>query len=152
MAAPTSQWKGSMKLVSFGPSFTALALAVTATVGLAAGNAAAVDRHHHPERLNATAYYGTLDIVGRQTNNLKAKFTKVDGTAVAGLPVKFTVSWDRFFLCEATTDTNGYAECKNSPLPAPLPLTQLVLHGYDATFDGNHQYAPASAHNSVGVP
>ncbi|MFF7730843.1 hypothetical protein [Streptomyces sp. NPDC008001] len=40
--------------------------------------------------------------------------------------MKFTVSGDKSFLCEATTDTNGYAECKNSLLPAPLPLTQLV--------------------------
>jgi hypothetical protein len=114
-------------------------------------SASALD-HHGPERLNATAYYGSFDVLARQTSGLKAKFTRVDGSPVAGLPVKFTAAGEKAFLCEATTDTNGYAECKNSPVP-PLPVSaaKLLTGGYDATFDGNEQYAPVSAHNSVGI-
>ncbi|KOU36261.1 Ig-like domain-containing protein [Streptomyces sp. WM6378] len=137
-----------MKLATPRRSITGLAMALALCAGVV-GSAAAAD--HGAQRLNATAYYGSLNVLARQTHDLKAKFTRVDGSPVAGLPVKFTVTGEKAFLCEATTDTDGYAECKNSPLPAPLTLEQLLLKGYDATFDGDDRYAPVSAHNSVGL-
>ncbi|WP_370420772.1 hypothetical protein AB8O64_21690 [Streptomyces sp. QH1-20] len=124
------------------------------TTGVFASAAQAADggRGHEKTRLNATAYYGSLDPLARQTHGLKARFVKTDGTPVEGLPVKFTVSGEKTFLCNATTDSDGYAECKNSPLPLGVPTVKALLYGYDATFEGNAHYAPVNAHNSIGVP
>jgi hypothetical protein len=142
-----------LRSLARGAAATAAVLALGGAF-TATGASALDHRGHHgtPERLNATAYYGSFDVLARQTSGLKAKFTKADGTPVVGLPVKFTVAGEKAFLCEATTDTNGYAECKNSGLP-PLPVSavKLLTGGYDATFDGNDRYAPVTAHNSVGV-
>lgn len=106
-----------------------------------------------PERkpLRATAYYATLSIVARQVDGARVNVTQVDGTPVPGLPVKFTISGDRSYLCEAVTDPNGNAECRQAPMPIGLPLTYLLLNGYDATFDGNAHYTPVTAHNTVGA-
>ncbi|OKI01455.1 hypothetical protein A6A06_20820 [Streptomyces sp. CB02923] len=126
-----------------------LASALTVTAASALDHR---DRPAAPERLNATADYGSFDVLTRRTSGLRAKITETDGTPVAGLPVKFTVADEKALLCEATTDTDGYAECKASPLP-PLPVStiKLLTGGYDATFDGNPRYAPVSARNSIGV-
>lgn len=104
-----------------------------------------------PQRLVATAYYGTVNVLARQTNQLKAKLTQSDGTPVPGLPIKFAISADSSYLCQAITNPDGYAECTNSPLPATVPLAQLLLGGYDAYLDGNARYLPVDAHNSVGI-
>ncbi|MFH8343961.1 hypothetical protein [Streptomyces sp. NPDC018045] len=132
-------------------STTALTLASALTV-TAASALDHTDRPAPPKRLNAKAYYGSFDVLARQTSGLKAKITEVDGTPVADLPVKFTVTGEKAVLCEATTNTSGYAECKKSHLP-PLPASavKLLTGGYDATFGGNPRYAPASTHNSVAV-
>ncbi|MFD7667686.1 hypothetical protein [Streptomyces sp. NPDC059788] len=132
-------------------STTVLTLASALTVTAAS----ALDQREHPiapKHLHAAAYYGSFDVLARQTSGLRAKFTEADGTPVGGLPVKFTVAGEKAFLCEATTDTHGFAECQNSPLP-PLPASavKLLTGGYDATFDGSPRYTPASAHNSVDV-
>jgi hypothetical protein len=104
-----------------------------------------------PERLNATAYYGTLDVIARQTLGLKARFVTLEGYPVGRLPITFVTTGERFPLCDATTDANGYAECRNGPVPPPVSLANLLVNGYDATFDGNRRYAPVSAHNNIGI-
>ncbi|MFH8410798.1 hypothetical protein ACH4FX_39405 [Streptomyces sp. NPDC018019] len=132
-------------------SITALTLASALTVTAAS----ALDHREQrpaPKRLHATAESGSFDVLARRTSGLKAKFSEVDGTPVAGLPVKFTVSGEKALLCKATTDPDGYAECKNPGLP-PLPVSavKLLTAGYDATFAGNSRYAPATAHNTVSI-
>ncbi|MFC7307883.1 hypothetical protein ACFQVC_27110 [Streptomyces monticola] len=138
-----------LRSLARGAGVTAAALALGSV--FTASGAFAADYQGTPERLNAAAYYGSVDVLARQTHGLKAKLTKVDGSPVAGLPVTFTVAGEKTTLCEATTDTNGNAECQNSPLPLGIPTVKLVTAGYDATFDGNARYAPVSAHNSVGA-
>ncbi|RSO15014.1 hypothetical protein DMH15_38860, partial [Streptomyces sp. WAC 06725] len=83
-------------------STTALTLASALTV-TAASALEHQDRHAAPKRLNASAHSGFFDVLTRQTTGLKAKFTERDGTPVAGLPVKFTVSGEKTLLCEAAT-------------------------------------------------
>ncbi|MFK8849762.1 hypothetical protein [Streptomyces sp. Ac-502] len=71
---------------------------------------------------------------------------------MAGLPVTFTVAGEKALLCEATTDTDGYAQCKKSRLPSLLAsAVKLLTGGYDTTFEGDSRYAPVSTHNSVAV-
>ncbi|MEV6342310.1 hypothetical protein [Actinoplanes sp. NPDC051851] len=103
------------------------------------------------ERLHATAYYGTLDVIARETLGLKARFITITGRPVPNLIITFVTTGERFPLCEATTDLNGYAECNNGPVPPPISLANLLVNGYDATFWGNTRYAPVSAHNNIGI-
>jgi hypothetical protein len=126
---------------------TAAALASVAV----ASPAQAAKAPFAPERLNATAYYGTLDVIARQTLGLRARFVTLRGRAVPGLPITFVTTGERSFLCDATTDLNGYAECRNGPVPPPISLANLLVNGYDATFDGNRWFAPVSAHNNIGI-
>ncbi|KWT61019.1 hypothetical protein ADL21_16115 [Streptomyces albus subsp. albus] len=132
-------------------STTALTLASALTV-TAASALEHQDRHAAPKRLNASAQSGSFDILTRQTSGLKAKFTERDGTPVAGLPVKFTVSGDKTLLCEAATNAGGYAECESPAFP-PLPASavELLTTGYDATTHGTLHYAPTTAHNTIGL-
>jgi len=124
---------------------TALAAVAAATPALAA------QTRSRPRQLNATAYYGTLDVVARETLGLRARFFTIEGRPVARLPIAFVTTGERSFLCHATTDYNGYAECRNGPVPPPVSLLNLLINGYDATFEGNRLYAPVSAHNNIGV-
>ncbi|WP_229076602.1 hypothetical protein [Actinoplanes sp. DH11] len=103
------------------------------------------------QRLIATAYYGTLDIIARETLGLKARFITVGGRPVPNLVVNFVTTGERFPMCEATTDLNGWAECRNGPVPPPQSLANLLVNGYDAVFDGNRYYLPVSAHNNIGI-
>jgi hypothetical protein len=103
------------------------------------------------QRLHATAYYGTLDVIARQTLGLRARFITLTGRPVPGLIVTFVTTGERFPLCEATTDLNGIAECANGPVPPPVSLANLLVNGYDATFYGNRRFAPVSAHNNIGI-
>ncbi|MFI2238418.1 hypothetical protein [Streptomyces chrestomyceticus] len=132
-------------------STTALTLASALTVTAAS----ALDHNDQPappKRLNAQAYDASFDVLARQTSGLKTRISEADGTPVAGLPVKFTVAGEKALLCEAVTDTDGYAECKKSRLPSFLATAvKLLTGGYDTTFDGNTRYAPVSTHNSVAV-
>ncbi|WP_050507995.1 hypothetical protein [Streptomyces sp. NRRL B-11253] len=132
-------------------STTALTLASALTV-TAASALEHQDRHTAPKRLNASAHSGSFDVLTRQTTGLKARFTERDGTPVAGLPVKFTVSGEKTLLCEAATDTSGYAECKPPALP-PLPASavKLLTAGYDATTHDTPHYAPTTTHNTIGL-
>lgn len=132
-------------------STTALTLASALTVTVAS----ALDHNDRPaplKRLNARAYDASFDVLARQTSGLKAKISELDGTPVAGLPVKFTVAGEKALLCEAITDTDGYAECRKSHLPPLLAsAVKLLTGGYDTSFDGDTRYAPFSTHNSVAV-
>ncbi|MFD9637551.1 hypothetical protein [Streptomyces violascens] len=82
-----------LRALARGTAVTAAALALSGA--FTANGASALHHHSTPERLNTTAYYGSFDILARQTNGLNAKFTKVDGTPVAGLPVRFTVAGEK---------------------------------------------------------
>ena len=128
-----------------------LAAAAALTVVAAASPAHAAKAPFAPRRLHATAYYGTLDVIARQTLGLKARFITLEGRPVAGLPITFVTTGERFPMCDATTDLAGYAECKNGPVPPPVSLANLLVNGYDATFEGNRWFAPASAHNNIGI-
>jgi len=128
-----------------------LAAAAALTSVAAASPVRAAEAQFGPQRLYATAYYGTLDVIARQTLGLKARFFTLDGRAVPGLPITFVTTGERSFLCDATTDLGGYAECRNGPVPPPVSLANLLVNGYDASFDGNRWYAPVSAHNNIGV-
>ncbi|MEU4688136.1 hypothetical protein [Actinoplanes sp. NPDC023714] len=103
------------------------------------------------QRLIATAYYGTMDIIARETLGLKARFVTVGGRPVPNLIVNFVTTGERFPMCEATTDLNGWAECRNGPIPPPQSLANLLVNGYDAVFDGNRYYYPVAAHNNIGI-
>ncbi|GAA2669916.1 hypothetical protein Apa02nite_016950 [Actinoplanes palleronii] len=129
-----------------------LAAAVTlAGIAAASPAQAAPAPKTSPIRMNATAYYGTLDVIARETLGLKAHFTTWDGRPVANLPIQFTTTGERFPLCEATTDFGGWAECKNGPVPPPVSLANLLVNGYDAVWLGNRRFAPVSAHNNIGI-
>ncbi|MEU7904354.1 hypothetical protein [Actinoplanes sp. NPDC049118] len=104
-----------------------------------------------PMRLNAVAYYGTMDVIARETLGLRARFTTIDGRPVAGLPIQFVTTGERWFMCEATTDLNGFAECRNGPIPPPISVLNLLVNGYDAIFEGNRWFRPVMAHNNIGV-
>ncbi|MEU4216606.1 hypothetical protein [Actinoplanes sp. NPDC026623] len=104
-----------------------------------------------PRRLNAVAYYGTLDVIARETLGIRARFTTIEGRPVVGLPVQFVTTGERWFMCEATTDFNGFAECRNGPIPPPISLANLLVNGYDAIFEGNRWFRPVMAHNNIGV-
>jgi hypothetical protein len=128
-----------------------LAIAAALTSVAAASPAQAAPAPFGPRRLNAIAYYGTLDLIARQTLGLRARFTTLEGRPVPGLPIAFATTGERSFLCDATTDLGGYAECRNGPVPPPVSLANLLVNGYDATFEGNRWFAPVSAHNNIGV-
>lgn len=147
----TCTWRWSSTIFTKSKIATVCAAFVLAIAPIFLPAASASASTEAPERLNATAYYGKVNVLAREVTDPKAKFMKVDGTPVHGLPVKFTVTGEKSFLCDATTDTNGYAECRNAPIPLVIPLVQLLLSGYDATFDGNAWYTPVNAHNSVGL-
>ncbi|GLY05728.1 MULTISPECIES: hypothetical protein [Actinoplanes] len=123
----------------------------TAAVVTAAPTPAQAAPEVRPIRLNATAYYGTMDIIARETLDLRARFFTYDGRPVAGLPVQFATTGERWLLCEATTDFNGYAACRNGPIPPPVSTLNLLVNGYDAIFEGNRRFAPVSAHNNIGI-
>lgn len=128
-----------------------LAIAAALTSVAAASPVQAAEGRKGPQRLNATAYYGTLDVIARQTLGLKARFVTLEGRPVPRLPITFVTTGERHFMCDATTDYNGYAECRNGPVPPPVSLANLLVNGYDATFEGNRRYAPVSAHNNIGI-
>ena len=128
-----------------------LATAAALTSVVAAASPAQAAKAPRPARLNAVAYYGTLDVIARETLGLKARFFTYEGHPVSGLPIAFVTTGERSFLCEATTDLAGYAECRNGPVPPPVSLANLLVNGYDATFEGNRRYAPVSAHNNIGI-
>jgi hypothetical protein len=130
----------------------AIAAALTsAAVALPAPAQATPKAPRPPVRIHAVAYYGTLDIIARETLGLKARFFTLQGQPLAGLPVQFVTTGERFPMCDATTDYAGYAECRNGPVPPPVSLANLLVNGYDATFEGNRSYAPVSAHNNIGI-
>jgi hypothetical protein len=129
----------------------ATAAALTCAAVAAASPAQAAKAPFGPKRLNAVAYYGTLDVIARETLGLRARFFTFDGRPVAGLPIQFVTTGERNFLCDATTDLNGVAECRNGPVPPPVSLANLLVNGYDATFEGNRRFAPVSAHNNIGI-
>jgi hypothetical protein len=128
-----------------------LATAAALTSLAAACPAQAAPVRSGPKQLNATAYYGTLDVIARETLGLRARFVTFEGRPVAGLPITFVTTGERSYLCSATTDLNGNAECRNGPVPPPVSLANLLVNGYDATFDGNRRFAPVSAHNNIGI-
>jgi hypothetical protein len=128
-----------------------LATAAALTSVAVAGPAQAAKAPFRPGRLHATAYYGTLDVIARQTLGLRARFVTLEGRPVPDLPIAFATTGERSFLCDATTDLSGYAECRNGPVPPPISLANLLVNGYDATFEGNRWFAPVSAHNNIGV-
>ncbi|WP_050515467.1 hypothetical protein [Streptomyces rimosus] len=132
-------------------STTALTLASALTI-TAASALDRQDRHVAPKHLTAMAHYGSFDVLTRQTSGIKAKFTEADGTPVAGLPVKFTVAGEKTLLCEATTSTSGYAECKTPALPPrPASALKLLTTGYDATTPSTPHYAPTTTHNTIAL-
>ena len=129
----------------------ATAAAVVSAATVAPAPAQAAEANLAPKRMNAVAYYGTLDIIARETLGLRARFFTYDGHPVAGLPIQFVTTGERNFLCEATTDFNGFAECRNGPVPPPQSLANLLVNGYDAVWEGNRKFAPVSAHNNIGI-
>ncbi|GID95286.1 hypothetical protein ACFQFC_33000 [Amorphoplanes digitatis] len=128
-----------------------LAIAVALISVATASPAQAVGAQPPPQRLHATAYYGTLDVIAREVLNLRTRITTLDGRPVPGLPVSFVTTGERWFMCEATTDWNGVAECRNGPIPPPISLANLLVNGYDAIFSGNRWFRPVMAHNNIGI-
>lgn len=130
--------------------------AVAAVVALVAAHPAPAQAAPPPppfqrQRLIATAYYGTMDVIARETLGLRARFITVGGRPVPNLIINFVTTGERFPMCEAVTDLNGWAECRNGPIPPPQSLANLLVNGYDAVFDGNAYFYPVSAHNNIGI-
>lgn len=125
-----------------------------ASVALAVGcvaTAATPSMAASPQPLVATASYGTVHVLSREVTGLGVQVNRADnGAPVPGLLFTFyTANDERFVLCTAYTNSAGTASC-TSDLPPALPLVVLTVYGYDAVFAGNGQYAPISAHGSVG--
>lgn len=81
--------------------------------------------------------------------NLKATFTTVDGAPIRALPIRFRTQQSSQFLCDAITNPEGVAYCVASFTGNALQPIDGFVAGYNAIFDGNPQYQPASAHSTA---
>lgn len=80
---------------------------------------------------------------------LKATLIDSHGTPLAGVPVQFSTTkvagGAPVAVCTAVTDSNGQASCTSSVVNV---VREMITNGYDATFAGNANYAPSTAHGT----
>jgi hypothetical protein len=80
----------------------------------------------------------------------KARVTLAEtGAPVAGLKIDFRSSSAGIEGCAAFTDPEGIAECSQGGQLSVAYITDILLAGYDAIFDGNAEFQPAKGHGSV---
>lgn len=85
---------------------------------------------------------------------VKGTVTDSRGNPIAGLPVQFTTTTVAggapAAVCSAVTDSNGQAACSSNVTDV---VREMVTNGYDATFAGNVDYTPSTAHGTQhGTP
>jgi hypothetical protein len=86
-------------------------------------------------------------------SSLKARVTlAATGAPVASLKINFRSGSAAIDACAAFTDPEGIAECPQGTQVSPAFITDLLLAGYDAVFDGNAEFQPAKGHGSVALP
>lgn len=84
--------------------------------------------------------------------SLKAKVTLAEtGGSVSGLKINFRSGSAKIDGCSAFTDPEGIAECSAGTQFSPAFILDLVVAGYDAIFDGNAEFQPATGHGSQQV-
>lgn len=82
----------------------------------------------------------------------KARVTLAEtGAPVAGLEINFRSGSAGIEACAAFTDPEGIAECSQGTQFSVAYVTDVLVAGYDAVFDGNAEFQPAKGHGSVTV-
>jgi hypothetical protein len=80
----------------------------------------------------------------------KARVTLADtGAPVAGLKINFRSGSAAIEACAAFTNPEGIAECSQGTQFSVAYITDIIVAGYDAVFDGNAEFQPAKGHGSV---
>jgi hypothetical protein len=84
--------------------------------------------------------------------SLKARVTRAKtGAPVSGLAINFRSGSAAIEACTAFTDPEGIAQCSAGTQLSPAFILDLIAAGYDAVFDGNAEFQPASGHGSQQV-
>jgi hypothetical protein len=71
------------------------------------------------------------------------------GAPVAGLAITFRSGSAGIEACATFTNPEGIAECSQGTQLSVAYITDILLAGYDAIFDGNAEFQPAKGHGSV---
>ncbi|MFL6110050.1 MAG: YncE family protein, partial [Catenulispora sp.] len=71
-----------------------------------------------------------------------------NGAPLAGQTITFT-DVDGRPLCHATTTAKGKAVCNTAP--GLLDSVSVLLSGYRASYAGNQNYLPSSAHGDTAL-
>ena len=80
----------------------------------------------------------------------KARVTlAATGAPVAGLEINFRSGSAAIEACAAFTNPEGIAECSQGTQLSVAYITDILLAGYDAVFDGNAEFQPAKGHGGV---
>lgn len=72
-----------------------------------------------------------------------------DNLPVAGLPIKFSYTKLGSEVGTAVTNTEGIAECNTGTQLNLIGDVGSLVFGYNATFDGNEEYAPFTTNARV---
>ncbi len=82
--------------------------------------------------------------------DLRAKATTTGFVPIRGLIIKFQDAGGAAnTVCIAVTDIQGEASCQATASNDPLLIASGVFTGYNAVFEGNAKYLPATAHGRI---
>ncbi|MDP9073976.1 MAG: hypothetical protein M3N98_07345 [Actinomycetota bacterium] len=109
--------------------------------------ASAAVRGHRPIILTADGATGHLVSLSA---DLRAKATTTGFKPIRGLIIKFQDAGGLGnTVCTAVTDILGEATCQATASNDPLLIASGVFTGYNAVFEGNGRYLPATAHGRI---
>jgi hypothetical protein len=103
--------------------------------------------HHQSILLTADGATGHLVSFSA---DLRAKATTLGFRPIRGLIIKFQDAGGAAnTVCTAVTNILGEASCQATASNDPLLIASGVFTGYNAVFDGNAKYLPATAHGRI---
>ncbi|MGH3530081.1 MAG: hypothetical protein ACRDQI_12740 [Pseudonocardiaceae bacterium] len=104
------------------------------------------DHDDYEESIECAGFY-RQDSPSKLDGTFKAKVTLAEaGASVSGLKINFRSGSAAIEACAAFTDSDGIAECSPGTQFSPAFITDSVVAGYDAVFDGNAEFQPAKDH------
>lgn len=82
--------------------------------------------------------------------DLKARATTTNFAPIRGLTIKFRdAGGANNTVCQAVTNSLGEAMCQGTASNDLLLIASFVFTGYDAVFEGNADFFPATAHGRI---
>jgi hypothetical protein len=84
--------------------------------------------------------------------DFRARVTTTNFVPIRGLIIKMQdAGGAHHTVCTAVTNSLGEAYCQATASDDPLLIASFVATGYNAVFEGNGTYLPATAHGRITV-